>query len=55
MATPAASEIGNVVHVFDPVAYLASALIIAAASLLGVAVPALRAARIDLIATLRRD
>jgi predicted permease len=55
MSTPAASEIGGVVDVLDPVAYVASALIIATACALAVSVPALRAARIDPIATLRRD
>jgi predicted permease len=55
MATPAASEIGGVIDVFDPVAYAASALIIATACLIAVSVPTLRAARIDPIATLRKD
>jgi hypothetical protein len=55
MSTPAASEIGGVVDVLDPVAYVASALIIATACLLAVSVPALSAARIDPIATLRKD
>jgi hypothetical protein len=55
MATPAASEIGDIVRVFDPLAYIASVLVIAAACLLAVSVPALRAARIDPIATLRND
>ena len=55
MATPAASEIGGVIDVFDPVAYAASALIIATACLIAVSVPTLRAARIDPIATLRND
>jgi hypothetical protein len=55
MSTPAASEIGGVVNVLDPVAHVASALIIATACLLAVSVPALRAARIDPIATLRKD
>jgi hypothetical protein len=55
MASPAASEIGDVVHVFDPLAYGASLLVIVVASLLAASVPALRAARIDPIATLRRD
>jgi predicted permease len=54
MSTRAASEIGGVVDVLDPVAYVASALIIGTACLLAVAVPALRAARIDPIATLRK-
>jgi ABC-type antimicrobial peptide transport system permease subunit len=55
MATPLASEIGGVIRVFDPAAYAASGLLIGAACLLGVLAPALRAARIDPIATLRRD
>jgi len=55
MATPAASEIGGVIDVFDPVAYAASALIIATACLIAVSVPTLRAVRIDPIATLRKD
>jgi predicted permease len=55
MATPAASEIGGVIDVFDPVAYAASALVIATACLVAVSVPTLRAARIDPIATLRKD
>ena len=55
MATPAASEIGGIVHVFDPVAYAASLLVIVTSCVLAVSVPALRAARIDPIATLRKD
>jgi predicted permease len=55
MATPAASEIGNTVRVLDPVAYAASLLIIVTACVLAVSVPALRAARLDPIATLRND
>jgi hypothetical protein len=55
MATPAASEIGSVVRVFDPVAYIAGTLIIATACLVAASVPTLRAARIDPIATLRED
>ncbi|HET9384751.1 MAG TPA: hypothetical protein VFO67_06360, partial [Gemmatimonadales bacterium] len=55
MATPAASEIGGLVRVFDPVAYVASTLIIAAACLAAASIPTLRAARIDPIATLRED
>ena len=55
MATPAASETGGVIDVFDPVAYAASALVIATACLIAVSVPTLRAARIDPIATLRKD
>jgi hypothetical protein len=55
MATPAASAIGNVVRVFDPMACAASALVIVAASVVAASVPALRASRLDPIATLRND
>jgi hypothetical protein len=55
MATPAAAEIGGVVDVFDPVAYAASVLVIATACVIAVSVPTLRAARLDPIATLRKD
>jgi hypothetical protein len=55
MTRPAAAEIGAVVDVLDPVAYAASALVIATASLIAVSVPTLRAARIDPIAILRKD
>ncbi|HLG54139.1 MAG TPA: ABC transporter permease [Vicinamibacterales bacterium] len=55
MATPAAAQIRESVDVFDPVAYIASALVIATASLIAVSVPTLRAARIDPMATLRKD
>ena len=55
MSIPAAAEIGAVIDVLDPVAYIASALVIATACLLAVSVPALRAVRVDPIATLRKD
>jgi predicted permease len=55
LSTPAASEIGNTVHVLDPVAYAASLLVIVTACVLAASVPALRAARLDPIATLRQD
>jgi predicted permease len=55
MSTPAALQIGDIVHVFDPVAYAASLLVIVTSCVLAVSVPALRAARIDPIATLRND
>ena len=54
LSTPAAAEIGGAVDVLDPVAYVVSALIMATACLLAVSVPALRAVRIDPIATLRK-
>jgi hypothetical protein len=50
-----ASELGNLVHVFDPMAYVTSAVIIATACLLATSIPAVRASRIDPIATLRKD
>ena len=49
------SRVGDIVHVLDPVAYAASLLVIVTSCLLAVSVPALRAARIDPIATVRRD
>jgi predicted permease len=55
MATPVASEIGNTVPVFDPVAYALSVLVVVTACVLAASVPALRAARLDPIATLRQD
>ena len=55
MATPMAAEIGNLVHLFDPVAYGASLLVIVSSSVVAASIPALRAARIDPIATLRKD
>ncbi len=55
MATPVASEIPDIIHVFDPVAYAASLLVIVTSCALAVSVPALRAARIDPMATLRKD
>ena len=38
-STPAAAEIGNLVHVFDPVAYTASVLVIVTACVLAASVP----------------
>ena len=55
MTTPIAAEIGDSIDVLDPVAYTASLLVIVASCALAVSLPALRAARIDPIATLRRD
>jgi predicted permease len=54
-ATPIAAEIGDSVDVLDPVAYAAGLLVIVTSCVLAVSVPALRAARIDPIATLRKD
>ena len=55
MSRPAAAQISRTVRVFDPVAYAASLCGIVAACALAAAIPALRAARIDPIATLRRE
>jgi ABC-type antimicrobial peptide transport system permease subunit len=55
MSTSAASTIGTVVHVLDPVAYTASLMIIVSACALSALVPALRAARIDPMRTLRQE
>jgi ABC-type antimicrobial peptide transport system permease subunit len=55
MATPLASDIGGFVRVLDPVAYAASVAVIAVACLLAVLVPAVGSARLDPMATLRKD
>jgi predicted permease len=55
MASSSASEIGDIVQVLDPMAYAASLLVIVTSCALAVSVPALRAARVDPIATLRKD
>jgi predicted permease len=55
MATPAASGIGAIVHVFDPVAYTASLLFIVTVCMLAGLIPALRAARVNPVAALRQD
>ena len=55
MSTPAAEQIGAIVHVFDPVAYAASLLLILAACAPAALIPALRAARIEPIKSLRQD
>ena len=55
LATPAAELIESVVRLFDPVAYAASLLCIVTACACAALIPALRAGRIDPIATLRQD
>ncbi len=54
-ATPAAAEIGQVVPVFDPLAYAASLGLILAACLAAASIPATRAARLDPTQTLRQE
>ena len=52
---PVASLIRDIVHVFDPVAYAASLLVIITSCVLAASGPAFRAARLNPIATLRMD
>ena len=49
------TEISNIVHVLDPVAYAASLIVIVLACAAAALVPARRAVRIDPIASLRQD
>jgi predicted permease len=55
LATPAAASIGEIVHVLDPVAYAVSLVVIIVACLLAASIPAIRAARLDPVSTLRQD
>jgi ABC-type antimicrobial peptide transport system permease subunit len=55
IATPAGATISEIVHVTDPVAYAASLLVVVAACLLAVWIPATRAARVDPMQTLRHE
>jgi predicted permease len=55
LATPAGALISQIVHVTDPVAYLASLGVIVAACLLAAWVPAARAAKVDPMRTLRQE
>ena len=49
------TEISTIVHVFDPLAYAGSILAIVTACALASSIPALRAARIDPMRTLRQE
>jgi len=51
----ATSPVAGIVKVLDPLAYAASLMVIVTACALAASVPAMRAARIDPIATLRND
>ncbi|HKE83233.1 MAG TPA: hypothetical protein VKB50_05750, partial [Vicinamibacterales bacterium] len=53
--TATATELRGWMHLLDPVAYIACVLVIVTSCVLAVSVPALRVARIDPIATLRKD
>jgi hypothetical protein len=55
MATPAAAPIGELIQVFDPVAYLSPLLVIIAACSLAASAPAVRAARVDPMTVLRKE
>jgi len=55
IAMPAASTIAEIVRVTDPIAHLASLLVIIAACLLAAWIPATRAARLDPMQTLRQE
>jgi len=55
LATPAGALIGEIVHVTDPVAYLASLIVIVAACLSAAWIPASRAAHVDPMRTLRQE
>ena len=55
LATPAGAMIGEIVHVTDPVAYLASLIVIIAACLSAAWIPAARAAQVDPMRTLRQE
>ena len=55
IATPIAAQIGEVVLVFDPMAYGASLLFIVTACTVAGLIPAVRAARIQPIVTLRQE
>ena len=55
IALPAGAEITEIVRVTDPIAYVASLLVIVAACLLAAWIPAARAARLDPMRTLRQE
>lgn len=55
MASPAGAVFGEIVHVFDPVAYIGSLSCIVAACALAASVPARRAAHVDPANTLRQE
>jgi predicted permease len=55
LATPAAEQIGNIVWLFDPVAYGASLFCIVTACAAAALIPALRAGRVNPLVALRQD
>ncbi len=54
-ATTGAATVDRIVHVLDPVAYVVSLLIIIAACLVAASIPAIRAAHLDPMRTLRQE
>jgi len=55
LASEAGAMISEIVHVYDPVAYLSSLLVIVVACLVAAWIPASRAARVDAMKTLRQE
>ena len=55
LATPFGGLISQIVHVTDPVAYVASLAVIVSVCLLAAWIPAARAAKVDPMRTLRQD
>jgi ABC-type lipoprotein release transport system permease subunit len=55
LTTEAGATISTIVHVTDPVAYLASVLVIVVACLFAAWIPASRAAKVDPMKTLRQE
>jgi putative ABC transport system permease protein len=55
LTIPNAAPIAEIVHLLDPVAYVASLICILAACALAALIPAWRAARVDPVATLRAE
>jgi ABC-type antimicrobial peptide transport system permease subunit len=55
MASPAGAVFGEIIHVFDPVAYIVSLSCIVAACALAASIPARRAAHVDPANTLRQE
>jgi ABC-type antimicrobial peptide transport system permease subunit len=55
LGTEFGALISNIVHVTDPIAYLASLLVIVVACLFAAWIPASRAARVDPMKTLRQE
>jgi ABC-type antimicrobial peptide transport system permease subunit len=55
ISLPVTGQVAEAVRLFDPLAYGASLLCIVIACLLAASIPAVRAARVDPIATLREE